>query len=173
MATKGALDAFPNYAIAQVVESAANTLTFKKIESGISLNEKVAWIIHRIEYYINAWTSAQFNTDADAQTFGISRSNSFTQPSLYEASIVDEVVLQRVDLGTAASGFMTQRPWIRDFTMMPGGGLLVSPIPLYLFAMGTGLVGASTTTAKIYYSNLELSTDEYWQLLQTERITIS
>lgn len=170
MADKANLDKFANYAIITCLESAPNTLTFKKLETGISITEKVAWIIHRIEYFLGAIAAAQFNADQDAQVFGLSVSNAFATPQLTENTILDLNSLIRVDLGAAATGSWERQPYTKDFTQLPSGGLLVPPTPLYLFNKGTSLVAASTVTARLHYTTRALVVDEYWELVESRRV---
>lgn len=173
MAGKGSGDMFANYAIIGVTESAANTLTFKKLETGISLTEKVAWIINRVEYIIGSLVAAQFNTDTDKQLFGLSLSNAFALPALDEISIIDFNFIQRQDFGAAASMHFFVGPIIKDFSALPGGGIIVPPSPLYLYSVGTGLVAASTVVARIHYTLRVLAVDEYWELVEARRVLSS
>lgn len=163
-------DQFANLAVITVIESAANTLTFKKLETGISLMDKVAWIINRIEYLVSDLTSTQFNASADSLKIGLSVSNAFSSADFNEPSILDLNLYQRIDWGAAASGVMTLTPFIKDFSSMPSGGIIVPPVPLYLFAKGNNLVGASTVVARLWYTLLPLATDQYWELVEARRV---
>lgn len=166
-------DEFANYAILSVTESAANTLTFKKLETGISLSEKVAWIINRVEYIVASISAAIFNADTDTMTWGLSLSNSFAAPAFSEDTIIDYNLLARLDLGVAASGGWLLVPFLKDFSRLPGGGLLVPPTPLYLWAKGSGLTAANIVTARIHYQLMSMSTDQYWQLVEARRVISS
>jgi len=163
-------DQFANYAILSVTESAANTLTFKKLETGISLNEKVAWIIARIEYFINSITATTFNSDSDILTYGLSLSNAFATPALTENTIIDHNVIARLDFGAAATGGLHRMPFVKAFSSLPGGGIIVPPTPLYLYAKGTGLAAADTVVARIHYTLLTLAVDQYWELVEARRV---
>lgn len=174
MASKGSReDKFANYAIVAVTESAANTLTFKKLETAISLMDKVAWIISRVEYYINAIDGTQFNTSGDAQYFGLSLSNSFATPLITEQTIIDYNNITHLSFGTAATAMFLNKPIVKDFSALPMGGILIPPNPLYLYSVGSGLAAASVTTARIHYLTYELSTEDYWQLVEARRVLSS
>lgn len=173
MPTVSKADEFANYAIVTVTESAANTLTFKKLETGISLSEKVAWIINRIEYFLSVINGTNFGAQDDAINFGLSVSNQFTTVTILQDTIIDFNYLHRIDLGAAASGFLHQQPSVKDLSNLPGGGLLVPPTPLYLFAKGEALASAVTVTARIHYTLLQLATDQYWQLVEARRVISS
>jgi len=163
-------DEFANYAILSVQESAVNTLTFKKLETGIGLLEKVAWVIARIEYSIDSYSDAQFNASGDTLTYGMCISNAFASPGMSESTIIDYNLVSRQDFGAAGSGAIMFRPVIKDFTNLPGGGILVPPTPLYIFAKGTGLVAQAYVVARIHYRLLKLSIDQYWELVESRRV---
>ena len=166
-------DTYANMAIISVTESAANTLTFKKLETGIGFMEKAAWIINRVEYNMGSLLAANFNGDGDKLDFGISVANTFTTPSTTEITIIDQMTLERADYGTAAVALFRAYPIVKDFSSMPGGGILLPPNPVYLWARGTGLVAATSVVARIYYTILEMSTEDYWQLLEARRVLSS
>jgi len=166
-------DQFANLAILTVTESAANTLTFKKLETGISLSEKVAWIINKIEYTAASVLAANFNGDGDSLSFGLAVSNSFTAADIREQLIIDWNAIIRRDFGTAASMEPQMWPAVKDFSSMPSGGILVPPVPLYIFAAGSGLVSATNVYARIYYTLLKLSIDQYWELVESRRVISS
>lgn len=170
---KKSTDKFANMAVIGCTESAANTLTFKKLETGISLFEKMAWIIHRVEYFYNVVTAAQFNADADSLVIALTTTDQLSSLAIYNNAIIDLAVLQRTDFGTPATGWLTHKPIYKDFSSLPGGGLIVPPNPLYLGAQGTSLAAASVTFARLFYTNYELSADEYWELVESRRLVSS
>lgn len=173
MATKQPIDKFANMALLTTVESAANTLTFKKLETGISLTEKVAWVINRIEYILSGFTSANFAADADGVQFGLSVSNAFATPTLNEVTILDFNQLHVTIVGAVVSKEWHQQPTIKDFASMPSGGIIVPPTPLYGWVLGQALTSAITVNARIWYTLLELATDQYWELVEARRVLSS
>lgn len=173
MANNIAADKFANYAIVSCDESAANTLTFKKLETGISLTEKVAWVINRVEYIITSQLAAMFNGDGDVFYFGLALSNAWSTPSMAESTILDYNTVQRIDYGTAAVAFLKSMPFIKDFSSLPGGGILVPPNPLYLYAKGLGLASANGVVARMHYTLLPLAVDQYWELVEARRVLSS
>lgn len=166
---------YTNIAHIAVTESAANTLTFQKLETGISTNQKVGWLLHKLEYFMaGVVTSAIFDTGADSFLGGLVASNALTDLSdQSNPAILDSIQVRRIDLGTAASGLFYNSPIIKDFSMLPGGGLLVPPNPLYAAAKGSSLGAATTMRIRLYYSALELKTDDFWQLLEMYRLISS
>lgn len=173
MAKQSAADKFCNTAVIQCTESAANTLTFKKLETGVPLFEKVAWLIHRLEYFINDISATQFNATGDYMTLALTASAAVATLTMEDPACIDLLQVRRSDFGAAANAGMDVFPWVRDFTTLPGGGIIVAPNPLYLAAKGAGLVAASASLVKILYTNYPLSPDEYWELVESRRIIVS
>lgn len=175
MADRRAIDQFCNQAVLTCVESAANTLTYKKLETGIPIFDKIAWVISRIEYFF-AITIGDFNGSGDTLAAGIVTTNVRTSilstTAFPDPGVVDLVTLSRYDFGAAASGFLWEKPLIKDFAQLPGGGLIVPPSPIWGAIEGSGLGGAQTVLIKMWYTNLALSPDQYWELVEARR-TIS
>jgi hypothetical protein len=173
MAEKTQADKFANQAVITVTESAANTLTFKKLETGVSLFEKVAWVIHRIEWFMNNFGPGTFNTSGDILLLALTVANNMTTIALDDPQVLDMLRVAREDYGTAASGIITHHPIVKDFSSLPGGGLIVPPNPLYAAAVGTGLAGATTSLVKLFYTTYPLAADDYWELVDSRRMIAS
>lgn len=168
--TTNSTDQFANQAIISMVESAANTLTFKKLESGISISDKVAWVINRVEYFSSDFQDTNFNGKDDLALFGLSVSNSWSAATLTETTIIDFNAVYRRDFGTAATGLFQTMPIVKDFSQLPGGGILVPPVPLYGWVSSSGVVNAITVVARLWYTLLTLTVDQYWELVEARRI---
>lgn len=166
---KAATDQFANFFVISVTESAANTLTFKKLETGISLFEKVAWILHRVEYLVPD-DATYFNGTGDNLSFGLSTTDQLTTAAITNAAIVDWNQIKRTDWGTAASMWLDRQPYVRDFMDLPGGGLILPPNPVYAWLKGSGLASAADLTVRGYYTNLQLTPDQYWELVESRRV---
>lgn len=171
----GKKDAFANIATLHVVESAANTLTYAKLETGIALFEKVAWLIHRIEFYLSTLDVAHFAAEADTCYWALLASNTLT--TLIGGNIVKEPSVifgqraKRTDWGAAATGLFIHDPYVNDFSTLPGGGLIVPPNPLYIAVEGNAAPQPFTVDIRMYYSNYQLAgADEYWELVESRRV---
>jgi hypothetical protein len=170
---KAQADKFANQAVITVVESGANTLTFKKLETGISLFEKMAWLISRIEWFYASPIAALFNGDTDQLLLALTATDQITSLSLTNAAILDMIAIQRLDFGTPANSYSLIRPHVKDLSTLPGGGIICPPNPFYAAAQGVGLASATTSIVKVFYTNYELSADEYWELVESRRIVSS
>lgn len=174
MAAKGKVsDNFANMATITCVESAANTLTYKKLETSFGTFEKIAWVIHRLEYYLYS-TATDFNSAGDALQVALMTGNSRTSiidtGTFTDPQVLDIFSFFRADCGVAASGSLYTRPISHDFTALPSGGLIVPPAPLYGAIQGFGMAGAGTIVIRAYYTIKELATDEYWELVEARRL---
>jgi len=173
MPGKKAKDSFANYAALTIVESAANTFTSSKFQFPFSIMDKTGLVIQRMEYDLTSFTGA-FAATGDTLTFGICVAAAITDvDNPADPLIVDTARIRRSDFGAAASGLAMNFPIIKDFTNLTGGGLLVAPNPLYGFIKGISAGAAGTVAIKLFYTYMELDTDEYWQLVESRRIISS
>jgi len=172
MAKQGGGDQFANLAVITVVETAANTLTFKKLETGISLFEKVAWVISRVEYDV-AFGMPYFDAHGDQIEIALTATDQLTSLAYANNALIDKLTITRIDTGTPATSIMGIRPWVKDFATLPGGGIIVPPNPLYLAAKGLSLTAAMTAIVRLFYTNLQLSVDQYWELVEARRMISS
>lgn len=163
-----------NIAAIYATESVAGTVAYDQINTGVNAQDKVAWILHRAEYNPLSVNSTQFNTSTDYMYYGLTTSASYDPPAVpvfSDPALVDLNRLSRQDIGTAASGFFRDDPWIKDWSSLPGGGILIPAISLYAFVKGSGLAGVASFSGRVFFTPIEIkSVDEYWALVQAYRI---
>lgn len=160
-------DTFVNTAFGQVTESAANTLTYSQIQTGISLFDKVAWKVERIEWY---WAGRnELDNVADYIQMALTVSNKMTGLSLDDPAVIDMFEVHCDFAGTAANVYSYELPTLRDFTNLSGGGLLMPANPVFIAAQGVSLASAQTISARIRYTMVELKDAEYIELVQNFR----
>lgn len=157
-------DKYANVMIGSVTESAANTLTFAELPQVTTLLEKKAFLINRIQY--NAYLSLLV-ADTDNLDFGLSLSNRWTSPSLIEPSIIDYQSRRLVASGAPATALLEDNQVIQDWSTLPGGGMLVPTRPLFLWTKGTALASASAIIVKIYFTVIDLTPADYWDLVES------
>jgi len=162
-------DVFVNQAYLTVTESAANTLTFNKLETGISIHEKVGWVIARLDYNLDI-NATNFAASADGVMWGISTSDLFTVPGFNINSIIDFNSVTRNDLGTAASGLFLRSPFEKDFSSLPGNGILIPPNPLFVWVKGANLTSAIIIKARLFYTVKVLKLEDFWELVELRRM---
>lgn len=163
-------DRYANVAHIQVTEASINTVAYKKLETGISLFEKMAWVISRIEYY---WFAIALAAVGDGVMMGITTSDNPASLVPEQVAVVDMTRIIRVDMGTPANAELMQAPIIRDFSQLPGQGLIVPPNPIYLAVEGIAQPAVLTMDCRIYYTAIQLKGDEFWELVEARRIIFS
>jgi hypothetical protein len=169
MAGKKAIDQYANIAALTLTESAANTQTSVKFQFPFSIMDKMGLVISRIEYDLQnlGWAAAT----SDRLRVGLIAGPSVVDmDSPSDPIIIDMFKFYRFDMGAAATGVLFNTPYVRDFSSLPGQGLLVAPNPLYGVIQGLSAAAAGICTVKLFYTYIELATDEYWQLVESRRI---
>ncbi len=163
-------DNFVNKAYAKVTESAANTLTFQEIQTGLAMFEKVAWVIHRIQWFLGNVLITELLATSDRIVMALCGNNKMTSLDLADQAVYDLCSVRTYVSGTPATGYIFVNPFIRDFSNLPGGGIIIPPRPLYVGAKGDGLTSASIIEARIEFTYKQLKGDEYWELVEATRI---
>lgn len=169
MAKGSVKDKYANVAAVRVIETAANTQTAVKFDFPFSIMDKVALIINRIEY----WTAllTPFAGAGDSLYLALTAAPLVTNLAAQnDPLIVDSHLKTLAFFGTATSGQIIDGPYIKDFADLPGGGLLVAPNPLYAMAQGISLGAVTDSWIKLFYTYVELSSDDYWQLVESRRV---
>lgn len=170
MAESKRKDTYANIAYLSQVESAANTLTFKTLSIATSslLDKKFGLLINRCDLEFSAPNI--FDTSMDFFQTALTVSDSIADLGLSRPEVILRQVWRRVDFGAAASGAVVEYPIVRDFSTMPGGGILVPADRLYIGVLGSGCSAAGTGIIRIYYTVVELNSEDYWQLVESRRI---
>lgn len=163
-------DEYSQLAYVSVTESAANTLTFAGLSVFSNILTPKGIIIHRIEYQISNAVLDLFNASGDTLTYGLAGDDSVSTISLDDAQVYDYNLLQRIDLGAAATGYFRDDVHVNDFSSLPGGGRLVPADRIYAYAQGSGLTGASTIRVRFHFTIKDLSPQQYLELAQSLRV---
>lgn len=167
-------DVYANQGYVEVIPAAANTLTFTELATFVSVFEKKAFLINRISYYLSiAALGSEMDAETDYAQFGLTVSNTWTTPQIGEASIFDWNSLQVILNAAGVSGHLYPQPFDKDFSTMPGGGLLVPSRPIYLFLKTNGWAIAGSAAARIYFTVKDLKAEEYWELVEATRLVTS
>ena len=152
-----------------VIESAANTLTFGEIMTNISIMEKWAWILHRLEWSMDLASYDEVSGVGDMLEMALTMSNRISSLSFADAAVIDKCQ-QMIVVETAVGIQREQFPLIRDFTTLPGGGLIIPPRPLYIGVKGTSLANACFVEVRGYYTPIQVSGEAYYDLLDAYRL---
>lgn len=164
-------DKYANKATVNVIESAANTLTFNQLQTGVSVFEKMAFVVHEIRYEFSISAVNLIIGMGDSLTAAIVRSSQLTQLGMGQPEVLDKYAIYCTTHGAPASA-LHSNPAIgkQDFTGFPGGGLLIPGAPIYAAVEGTGLADPGDCTITFYFTTLTLKADEYWELVEAYRI---
>lgn len=159
-------DRYANMLYAEVVESSANTLTFKEIVMGLTIFQKVAILIVRLEWF---QLFGRMLAASDELNFGLSQSNSFTNVNPDEQAIITFHKQVITDYGTAGNNHLFEEPVVDDFTTLPGGGLLITPKPLYIFVKGLNLAATGDARLRMFFTVIPMKDAEYLELLEVRQ----
>jgi len=171
-AKKSVLDTYANMAAVTATPSVADEFAATKFAFPFSIMDKIGLLVSRIEYFLNAIGS--LNSATDYIYTGLASAATLVDPGEPSDSlIIDSIRVIRTDLGAAASGVLVDFPLVRDFSTLPGGGLLVAPAPLYLWTKSSGAAAVMPVQCRLWYTYMELAADEYWQLVESRRVISS
>lgn len=162
-------DKYANLAGVNLTQTGANTDTFVKFNFPYSIQDKIALLISRVEYNFSAWSS--LNSADDWLGAGLCLAGTLTAAmNAEDPLIIDYVRSMRADFGAAASGQLVEMPFVKDLSTLPGGGILVPPVPLYAYVASSGLAAAAGCQIRFYFTWMTLAESDYWQLVESRRL---
>jgi len=162
-------DAFANKFYGEATETAANTLTFAEIQTNVDVFAKKAWVLHKLEWYLGPGAINAIDAADDVLQAALVSSNKMSALALDDAGVIDLFELGQL-FNTAVGAELTLMPLARDFTSLPGGGLIIAPRPLYVAVKGTSLAAAQSVAVRGYFTAVDLNADEYLELVDFYRI---
>lgn len=169
MPAKGMTDKYANKFYGTVSEAVAGTLAFAEIPTNVSVFDKVAWVIHRLEWYLDPTELFKLVNTGDYIRMGLCSTNSLAALSLADSGVIDMMDLS-IHILTAVGFADVPMPISRDFSNLPGGGLIVAPRPLYLAVQGISLASVVTVKARGFFTVLDLNAEDYLELVDFYRI---
>lgn len=168
---KTTLDRYPQKAILETTISTglgATVTTLKKLETGITNLQKIAWDVKRIRFAFDNEVMANMNTALEYRFFGISASSSpsqnsnFTNASLYDYLKIDQAM-------TAVAGAPSWAQWTTPIDHDFPQGLLVLPQNIYAITRGydsAAALGPWPCHMEIDYLEIEIGPEDWYDLLQ-------
>lgn len=162
-------DRYSNVINTTLTLSAANTLTFQEIDVGLTIFQKVALLIERMDIFMPPASQAEFVAVTDWAQVALTQSNQIADLDIDEAAIIDMLQVTVVVHATAGNANIIINPWQRDFTQLGGGGLLIVPKPLFLAGLTAGFTAPAVITLRFYFRIIALKPDEYFELLESRR----
>lgn len=161
--SSSSVDKFINRTQAQIIMSAANTLTFQQIRFASGIFEGVALILNRILWNPTSTSLREIVAATDTLIMALTTRNDLT--TLVPSNL--SVLAQKEVVGLGAAVESKEIPFITDYSTLPGGGLLIPANPLYIGADSGGFVNPATINITLEYQWKKLSKDESIELLQT------
>jgi len=173
--SKTAMGDFVQKAVLTTTMSASNTLTFEKLETGLSAFDKIGWVLQKLVWTVSPATLALFNGTGDSLEGHLTMSNSIAAANLSAAnpSVYASKALSRLDFGTAANALLAPTDFVDDFSTMAGGGILILPNPIYLGVVSTGLTAAATLILLMYFKAVPLEEADYTNLVLSRQTLIT
>ncbi len=164
-----AIDKYANQAFVSLVPT-LNVLSFRELATFVSVFEKRAFLIARIEYFFTSSTLLELDAETDFVNFGLSTSDTFAAATLQVPQIFD---FNQVMIGLAGAGVSSHvhtQPFLKDLSTLPGGGHLVPCRPIFLWMASGGFVAAGKLSARLYFTVVDLKAEEYWELVEATRL---
>ena len=161
-------DRFANIAAARVVESAAGTLTFTEMLTGISLGQGVGMIIDQISYYLNSAAIQDLVASQDAIVMGITASDDVADLT----DVTDRRILHATHIETMMVGAVVSLSHLRmpfDYQFFPP--MIFASPRLHLGVIGLNLAGAVTARCRIYFRYISLTPQQYLELAEAFVLT--
>ena len=153
-------DRFANVFAAEVVLSAANTLTWAELNFGIQLRDRIGVVIDELLVWWSTAGISRMTTTGDSISIALSVSDQPTDFSTGDRRILYTTDIVRLDLGTAAGGVVIVEPTKQSFHPP----LIVLPNRLFFGGSSVGLADPITLRMRLHFRTVSISQDR--QLLE-------
>jgi len=156
-------DRFANRVGLVVTESAANTITFQELVTGVGFNTKKGMLIDQLDYYIPAATIALLVAAADKVQIGITSSTGVPDlEDVVDSRILHSFSFERFNFGTPASATFFTQPYTHQF--FPS--MIHAHVRMYLAVQGVSLATAATARLRMLWRFIDLNANEIAELVQ-------
>lgn len=164
-------DVFANIASARVTESAANTLTFAEIVTGISLGQGIGMIIDGWEWKATRATLITARAaDAQGDGFDVALCTQNTVADL--TTFNDRRILLKDEQVTLLDGAAATAMDIKLGSRATYTPPLIIAAPRLFFAVkGTGMASALVVDFRLYFRYIDLQIQEYLELAEAFTLT--
>ncbi len=164
-----ATDKYANQAYVRV-SPVLNTLSFEELATFVSVFEKKAFLINRVEYDLGVAGMLNQDAETDYVMFGLSTSDQFAVADMSNAQVCDFNRIILVLTAAGVSSHLVTQPFVKDLSTLPAGGMLVPCRPIYLWMQSEGWTAAGTLAARIFFTVVDLKAEEYWELVEATRL---
>lgn len=167
-------DLYPNIIVRTAELSGAGAVVCTSFDFGFNILDRIGIALRRVEYHLPTGTW-QANS-LDQLRFGLcTRDLSSLGADVFPddgPELIDYNKLEYQLISTAnGTAFAWQlSPVTKDWSTLPGGGILVPPRPLYLFINSdAGVAGTPAITSWVYFTVVNLTDAQYLELIQTRQ----
>lgn len=164
--------------LCQTLTGATGNTTFDVVNTGLSTTDRVGWLLKYVEdYSLLTGNGASFGANGDVVAYGLSLTNSMGTVTFQEMLTYPQTkwmgVIIRHDIGTAASGQYDSGPVLYNYDTSEDAGILMVPQPLFAFAgCSSVLNGAFASTFRCWFQAVQLSDQDYFNMLQANQMLV-
>ena len=154
----------------KVTESGANTLTYAGLSVFSNVLGQKGMIINRAEYRVDTVELQKLVGAGDLIQFGLAGDDSKTSISLKDPDVYDMNEVGYLAFGTPGAAALYEMPVVKDWTALPGGGLLVPADRLFAYVSGNSLATAVAFQVRFWFDIIDLNAQDYLELAQAMRV---
>lgn len=157
-------DKYANVAALTLIESAAGTMTYQELLTGVSLGRQTGILIDQIEYLVPTLQLEKILATGDDIEVGWFVSNTASDFDMNDRRQIHQVMFnQGTIIGTPASGAaLFVQPIV--FQFFPP--MIVAAPRIFLGAKGSSLGSAMAAESRIYFRYIDLTSQEYIELAE-------
>lgn len=156
--------------LARVVMSAADTLTFQELNTGVSLGQNLGILIDEIDYYVTQPNIGLMSADSDRISIALTSDN--TPSAIHSDDMSDRRIIDSYHLGTRVVGAIVSQGFleypVRHQFFPP---IIIASPQLYVGMETAGLASAGNAVVRILYRFIPLSAQDYLELAETFLLT--
>lgn len=168
MASGSVLDRYMQFAVIEAAFSASGSGgVFAQLVTGLTNMQKVGWEIKRIEYFFSANALDGMTGQNNYTEVGITQSSGIADLNPKQAPVIDRQEIRQLVLPSASNNWV---PWFFPIVSDFGAeGKLIVPQNVFLGLGWSHTVAPATSDrayARIWYREMELSSQDWYDLLQ-------
>ena len=161
-------DRFANVAATTLTLSAANTLTFQEMLTGISLGQGVGMLIDEIDYSMSRTSLLELVADSDNVDIALTASDDIPSISdMGDRRIIHNFSLHSIMVGAVVGLNHVKMPFVHQF--FPP--LIIAAPRVFLAGVTAGAAAASVFQIRFYFRYISLTPQQYLELAEAFVLT--
>jgi len=159
-----ALDKYQSIATIAVTESAANTITFSALTTGLGFGTKRGMLIDAVEFHLTPGSLNLILDEADQATLGLTVSSGVTDLTDFtDRRIITMIQLDQLNSGTPANAQLIKMPMT---SLLGTQGLPIAETSLFLGVAGVSLATALSARCRIFFRYIDLTDRDILEIAQ-------